>query len=127
MTSSVTGLVELNHDHVPDAGCDEHEFVLAVPTNLPVFADHFAASPILPAYIQVSEVVARARRAWPDLGTWAGASAMKFQAPIRPGTSLVLRLRRCADRHRVEFWISAADTPCARGTLAFASLDTGPA
>jgi 3-hydroxymyristoyl/3-hydroxydecanoyl-(acyl carrier protein) dehydratase len=122
-----SGIVELSHERVHDGGLDEHRFVLTVPADLPAFEGHFPSSPILPAFIQLSEIVARVNRVCPDLGTWAGASAVKFTSPIRPGAQVVLRLRPGSGGQQVRFTVSVANTVCASGALTFAVAEAGPA
>jgi 3-hydroxymyristoyl/3-hydroxydecanoyl-(acyl carrier protein) dehydratase len=119
-----TKLAELSHERLAaaDAHADveQHRFVLAVPAALTVLEGHFPGSPILPAFAELAEVVTRIHRAWPDLGPWQGAPTVKFQAPIRPGFVLELRLHRAQGAGQVRFTITAAGTPCASGTLTFA-------
>ncbi|MCX4247047.1 hypothetical protein [Paraliomyxa miuraensis] len=121
---SRNALHELEHHALSTSESEEHRYVLAVPSELPVLAAHFPGSPIVPAFVELREVVGRAASAWPRLGAWRGASALKFQAPIRPGDRLELRLRRAEGTERVRFTIvitdgSAPGTRCAVGTLLF--------
>jgi 3-hydroxymyristoyl/3-hydroxydecanoyl-(acyl carrier protein) dehydratase len=113
-------LAELGHERLAVTDEEQHRFVLAVPANLSVLEGHFPGSPILPAYAELAEVIERIHRVWPELGPWQGAPTVKFQAPIRPDTELELRLHRAPGAGQVRFTITAAGTPCASGTLAFA-------
>lgn len=122
MTSS-RELTESSHERVRDDAVVEHRFVLGVPESLAVFADHFPGAPLLPAFIQLTEVIRRINRVWPDLGAWSGASAMKFKSPIRPGSDIVLDLRRVRGTGEVQFSISREHTACASGTLLFTSTE----
>ena len=127
MTPSSRELTELSHERVRDDAVVEHRFVLAVPGSLAVFADHFPGAPLLPAFIQLTEVIRRINRVWPDLGAWSGASAMKFKSPILPGSDIVLDLRRARGAGEVAFSISREHTACASGTLLFTRAKVGPA
>lgn len=123
-------LVEHSHERLDGGDGEEHRFVLMVPADLPVLAGHFPGSPIVPAFVELREVVGRVGRVWPELGPYQGATALKFQAPIRPGAELELRLRRAPGSDRVRFTLtittgtsttgtSTTGTQCAMGTLVF--------
>lgn len=122
-------LLELRHEPLTQG--QEHRFVLRVPVDLPVLAGHFPGSPIVPAFVELREVVRRVGRAWPGLGRWHGATSLKFQAPIRPGAELELRLARPDGGHRVRFTLTivageALGTQCATGTLVFGEEVAAP-
>jgi 3-hydroxymyristoyl/3-hydroxydecanoyl-(acyl carrier protein) dehydratase len=121
MADRATELVELDHRRLELDGVEEHRFSLRVPPDLDVFEDHFPRVSVLPAFVELRLVLARVQRAWPDLGVWRGSSSMKFTAPVRPGFTLELRLRRSVAAPRVSFSITAdgATKPCAKGTLLF--------
>lgn len=98
--------------------------LLAVPEDLPVFEAHFPGDAILPAHVEVREVVKHSGLAWPDLGAWQGSAGIKFKAPIRPGMRLELILRRDEAAQRVAFTLMHDEEVCAQGSLRFASEDT---
>lgn len=120
MPLSRSTLIVVEHEMV-----DAHQrrVVLDVPADLPVFEAHFPNDAILPAYLQTREVVHHSRIAWPGLGTWHGASGIKFKAAIRPGMRLELTLHRDEATTRVRFSIRCEAKTCALGTLRFAAED----
>jgi len=115
-------LVEESHHWVARGSKPECVFVLHAPQDMPLFADHFEGSPLLPAFSQMGELVTRAHRVWPDLGPWEGASNIKFKAPIRPGSQVHMRLTRLRS-DTVKFSMLVQDTVCATGSLAFGCDD----
>lgn len=122
-----SALTQVGHEHRRSEAGDEHVYALAVPADLPLFADHFAGSPLLPAFCQLGEVVTRIHEAWADLGPWQGAASIKFKAPIRPGSAVELLLRRKSGQSAVKFTIATGDTVFAEGVLKFGSADEAPA
>lgn len=113
-----TELEELQWEH-SSSDPHRHRFLLHAPADLWVFVHHFPASPLLPAFCQLGEVLTRVRRAWPELGPLLGAPAIKFKAPIRPDTRLELNLVRVDGGQRIKFTIAAAAEVYASGTLMF--------
>lgn len=97
--------------------------LLSVPKDLRVFEAHFPGDAILPAHVEVREVVRQCRIAWPDLGSWQGSTGIKFKSPIRPGAQLELVLRRDEGTQRVSFTMTHHEGVCAQGSLRFASED----
>ena len=100
-------------------GDGAHRFVLAVPADLLALDGHFPTAPVLPAWAQLHAIAGRARRAWPDLGPFRGATSLKFHAIVLPGSELVLDLRRIAGSSRVKVSLSSDDRVLTRGGLVF--------
>lgn len=119
-------LVELRHEPLSDDAAEGHRFVLMVPVDLPVFVGHFRGAPIVPAFVELREVARRIDRVWPELGPWQGATNLKFQAPIRPGAELELRLRRPHGGDRVRFTLTITNAPpgAPPGTMAATTAKT---
>ena len=91
---------------------------VVLPADTPYVRGHFPGAPIVPAAVQLHElVVAAIRRAWPDLGALRGVRRARFQAPVAPGDALTLRLRRTA--LVVAFEVRRADALCSSGSVEF--------
>lgn len=97
----------------------EARVAVGVPASLRYFDGHFPHDPIVPGVAQLGPLAERqARRAWPDLGAVQGVKRLKFMQALRPEDSLVLTLKRSADK--VSFAIYKGELECTRGTLVFA-------
>ena len=101
---------------------DHAEFAVTVPDNYRWFDGHFDGYPVLPAAIQLREIVlvAVTRTGW-DVGPFGGAQRLKFTGRIGPGDGLTVRLKAIAP-DAISFDISAKDRPCSSGRLRFRSL-----
>jgi hypothetical protein len=74
----------------------EHCIELHVHADHPAFAGHFPGNPILPGVVLLAEVfeaVLAVPALAPVLGTAPRLGVVKFLTPVRPGDTLVLRLR----------------------------------
>jgi acyl-CoA synthetase (AMP-forming)/AMP-acid ligase II len=72
---------------------------LDVAADLLVFDGHFPGTPVLPGVAQVDWAVRYAAECFPLPARMLRLDALKFQRPVRPGTSLELSLHwRAADR-----------------------------
>lgn len=112
---------------------DEVVATIRVPTNLVFFEGHFEGNPMLPAVAQILGLVDREARRW-FRELFAGRAArrigrLKFQATIRPGEDIVLRLGVETDAElRVRFRIDR-NTPsgvetASTGTLVYSAVAT---
>ncbi len=73
---------------------------LHVPADHPAFAGHFPGQPLLPGVSLLAEVLEAVcadapARAW--VGPQPRLGAVKFLAPVRPGTDLTVRVEVPAD------------------------------
>ena len=93
------------------------EMDLLVPHDLPCFAGHFPAMPLVPGALLLDWAIAEMTTRW-------GASAAinvklcKFLQPVLPGDAL--RLRVDVVGHRVDFAWTNATQPACTGVLTFA-------
>lgn len=65
---------------------------LAVDPDLDGFRGHFPGDPVLPGVVQVHWAIHFGVEAFGELGRFRGIEQLKFQAVIRPGEVLELRL-----------------------------------
>jgi 3-hydroxymyristoyl/3-hydroxydecanoyl-(acyl carrier protein) dehydratase len=94
-----------------DAGAPQ--FQIEIPLNSQYFEGHFPGAPLLPAIVQLQEIVLpRARELFPDLGTLQGFLRLKFRKPLLPGSSIFARLERTS---------RAGGPPSVSFTLTFAN------
>ncbi len=109
----------------------EARAVYVVPVSSKRFDGHFLGDPLLPALVQLHDLVLPATRmAWPELGAFTRMTRVKFTSPVRPGARVAVALSRREER--VEFTLevgaSAGGSPeesASRGILQFAAQ--GPA
>ena len=93
------------------------EMDFLVPHDLPCFAGHFPAMPLVPGALLLDWAIAEMTTRW-------GASAAinvklcKFLQPVLPGDAL--RLRVDVVGHRVDFAWTNATQPACTGVLTFA-------
>lgn len=93
-------------------------FELEVPENCGWFDGHFSGYPILPAAVQLRDIVmAAVRRARPELGRLLGCSRMKFVERIRPADSLALELCWQRGAGEVGFVLRRGDAVCSSGQV----------
>jgi 3-hydroxymyristoyl/3-hydroxydecanoyl-(acyl carrier protein) dehydratase len=109
-----------------DAGANAIVLDLHVPADLAYFKGHFPGLPLLPGVVQVDWAM---RFAALHLGVqparFAGMKALKFTAPMAPGTTLSLDLRLAdgpdnAGIQRVEFAFLSVRKKFSSGQLLFA-------
>lgn len=98
---------------------DEIRIRLAVPAQLPFFADHFPGSPMLPGVLQLGWAVRLAQQQFGIEQPLQQVAQLKFQHPILPDRELWLRLRRSAAQ-QVSFHYDTAAQACSSGRLQFA-------
>lgn len=98
---------------------DEIRIRLAVPAQLPCFADHFPGAPMLPGVLQLGWAVRLAQQQFGIERPLQQVAQLKFQHPILPGRELWLRLRRSAPL-QVSFHYDTTAQACSSGRLHFA-------
>ena len=90
-----------------------------VPMDHPVFAGHFPGQPLLPGALLLSEVL-EAAHSVPALAARLGLhptlAVVKFSAPVRPGSALVIELQSEEGAARgVRFEVRCGDKVAANG------------
>lgn len=93
---------------------------LLVSKDLDYFRGHFPGMPILPGVVQVDWAI---RFTQEHLGIAAdrfvALKALKFSAPVRPGTRLALQLSWRPDSNRLDFSYTAGEKKYAAGQAVF--------
>jgi uncharacterized membrane protein/3-hydroxymyristoyl/3-hydroxydecanoyl-(acyl carrier protein) dehydratase len=95
-----------------------HEIPLDVPMNHPAFAGHFPGSPVLPAVVLLEQVIEAAERLHGGPITVVEMPRAKFVAPLLPGDSATIRLRR--ERALVHFEVHRGANRVAQGVFRIA-------
>lgn len=104
-----------------DVDVEIYEFEVNVPPDLYWLRGHFEGNPVLPAIVQVHEVLRLVRDTWPDLAGLRRITRVKFQKPIRPSDALRLRLARVRGSKKAAFEYRRDGKTCSSGTLDFES------
>ena len=99
----------------------EASFTLAIGADLPAFQGHFPGDPVLPGVVQVDWAIRLAQETFGPLGGFQGLDQVKFQAAIRPGTEIQLRLslERTATGSRLGFHYLAGTGRLSCGRVLF--------
>lgn len=89
------------------------------------FEGHFEGNPMLPGVAQLVAIAhRRARETFGDLGREKRIVRVKFEAVIRPGEAIDLRLERSEGpgegETQVRFEITREGTRCSSGTIVYA-------
>ena len=94
---------------------------LVAASTLDYVPGHFPGYPILPGVVQVDWAIrfAREHLGIPASG-FSALRALKFSAPVHPGTSLTLRLSWLADKQRLDFSFSGGTRIVSSGQVVFA-------
>jgi len=101
-----------------DGGVLTLSYDTRIPHEHAGFDGHFPGFAVLPAAVQLRELVLPCLRAWaPDAGSPRAWSGLKFPARIQPGDALRVVLRPAPDGTRVSFQIERDGEVCTRGTL----------
>jgi len=93
---------------------------LRVPHDLPIFAGHFPAMPIVPGVVQLGWVAELARAHGLVAGPFAGIVSAKFRRILRPGVELQVRLQPGRSGGEVQFEFKVGDFVVSCGRLRFA-------
>lgn len=94
-----------------------------VPAALPCFEGHFPGRAVLPAVVQLHDVVLpAARAAWPDLAGLRRATRLKFRRLVGVDSALTLRMERRDDT--LTFTLDHGGDTVSSGMLAFAPEPT---
>ncbi len=94
------------------------ELPFAVPVDHPGFQGHFPDQPVLPAVVQLIDLVLAAVRAtWPRLGLLTQTKRLKFLGPVLPGAEGQISLVRTGSG--VTFTVSVGEAVVARGRVNF--------
>lgn len=88
---------------------------LHVPADCPWLEGHFPGQPVLPGVVQLRWALQLAALIWPDLGTVAAVSNLKFQSPVLPPARLRLLLQRHPQAARIDFTYHQGEQRCALG------------
>ena len=115
-----TSRLELG-EHTVHAKCESenHEIRIGVPSDLRWFEGHFPGNPVLPAMVQLHEVLMLARQIWPDLIRLRTVTRAKFQKPIRPTDMLTMHLHRTPGSSKIGFRYVRKSQVCSSGVLEF--------
>ena len=90
-----------------------------VSATAPCFDGHFPGRPVLPAVVQLHDVVLRAaREAWPDLPALRRVTRLKFRRSVGVDSALTLRMERRDDT--LTFTLDHGGETVSSGALAFA-------
>ena len=92
---------------------------LRVPWDLPIFAGHFPAMPIVPGVVQLGWVAELARAHGLAAGTFTGIVFAKFRRILQPGVELQVRLQPGRSEGEVQFEFKAGDFVVSCGRLRF--------
>lgn len=92
---------------------------LRVPCDLPIFAGHFPAMPIVPGVVQLGWVAELARAHGLAAGPFAGIVSAKFRRILQPGVELQVRLEPGRLGGEVQFEFKAGDFVVSCGRLQF--------
>ena len=120
-----TRLVIGAHQRSNDGPIEIHEIVFRVPADLRWFKGHFEGNPVLPAMVQLHEVLLLVQGIWPDLIALRRITRAKFHKRIRPSESLRLLLKRTRGIHKTSFAYLRGNEKCSSGVLEFAPPDGG--
>lgn len=78
-------------------------FALRVEPDHPAFEGHFPGEPILSGLIQVDWAIRLGRETFGIPGAFHGLDHLKFQAPLRPGEPVELRIDWDGARGHLDF------------------------
>ena len=119
----ITRLTPGAHERRVDGELEIHELALEVPANLRWFEGHFDGNPVLPATVQLHEVLRLTATIWPNLTALRRITGAKFRRPIRPLDSLRLRLERTRGATKTRFTFVRGDEICSLGVFEFAHAE----
>ena len=117
--NETTHLALGEHERRQEGDLEIHELALRVPPELRWFRGHFPDNPVLPAVVQLQEVLRLTASIWPELITLRRITNGKFRRPIHPADSLRLRLERARKAGKVRFTYSRGSETCSSGIFKF--------
>ncbi len=100
---------------------ESFEISVRVPQDYAWFEGHFEQYAVLAGAAQLKELILpMVARAFPELGSVASMSRIKFSGRITPGNSLTVRVERGVKKAQVAFEIRKESEVCSRGILTLA-------
>lgn len=104
-----------------ERAADQAQVELAITPDLAVLDGHFPVAAILPGVAQLDWAIAFGRQAFEIPPRFLRVDALKFQQPVRPGTTLRLALEWLPGKSSLHFAYTSAEGPHSSGRVMFAS------
>ncbi|MDD1782928.1 AMP-binding protein [Enterovibrio sp. ZSDZ35] len=98
---------------------DQARLHLNIDNKLPEFCGHFPRFPIYPGVSQIDAVLRFAKDLFPIHGQFSSINKLKFEAPVWPGTQLVLTLSWHAGTKKLTFRYESDQGLHTRGVVSF--------
>ncbi|HVJ90107.1 MAG TPA: hypothetical protein VM580_09915 [Labilithrix sp.] len=112
---------------VRDITLDPTSDTVDVPREYVFFKGHFDQFALLPAVVQLSEIVVPlARLRYPELGPLLGLRRLRFRRPILPGDQVRVALERDGTTN-VRFSLRVGNDAVSSGSMTFGSVPSGDA
>ncbi len=95
---------------------------VVIPATYTYFRGHFDGLPLLPAVVQITEVIVpKARARFPELRDLVGLRRVRFRRPILPRDVVRVTLAATAPAGEVHFELRVGDQLVSNGVVAFAT------